>query len=253
MNWKILISFLAISSIHAESYDPKDFAVDIKTGKWLHVCGKYEDKLVLKEVCANSWPSIYRTRADVTMEAKEVDGIKKGDVVMVRVRKSDDQIHWVLTSVNTVFENGEMELLEYYDKRTGYSPGTKRLMAHKSIVAKKGEVEAFKMESEWCAKEDFELAYDYDNSRKFKFNKGEKVKLHVVYNNQMAQISYKDTPFFTAVLGYGFRGTLPVSVDKLIKCESDSEKIEVNQSSRNEAKKIESISSDDKTNYSKEK
>lgn len=233
MKLPVLATLLLFSShTLAEDFDSKEFVVDLMTNKYVHVCSTDGEKIIAKEVCAKGWPELIRKRSEILRPVASAEGIKKNDYVMVRVRKSDDQIHWVLAQTHTIYENGKMELLEYYDKRFGYSPGTRRLHTEINHVAKPVNDSTLSGASEVCVKEDFTINYSYDNQREFSFKKGDKLNLHEIYSNNHAAISIQSPSLYDRLQGYGINGRLPIPSDKIERCEENEVPITVNDQAR---------------------
>jgi hypothetical protein len=239
-----LALFLFITHAHAEDFDRQEYVVDLKTNKYLHVCENDADHLMLKEVCSKGWPPIERKRDEIIREVTVNDGVKKNDMVMIRVRKPDDKVVWALTKVSAVYENGRVNVMEWYDKRFGYSRGTYHYTTNLKDISRP-IASHLKSESEVCAKEDFDVFYSEDNERKFSIKKGDKFSLFDSYANQYSTVSFKDPSFVDRLQGYGMEGKLPVPTDKLEKCDQVVTDVKVSDDSRG-SKKVEDNSTPDK-------
>jgi hypothetical protein len=216
---KLIFLFLAIFgqlALAEEKISQDDVFLDKKTGKYLRICGQEGDTLIVKEACGKYWDKIPRTRDQLAKQLTEYKNLKRGSVVMMKVKKSDGEIYWILGAVSFMYENGRVDVMEYYDKRFGFTVGTQTWPMDYTNISTGKTNESKSM----CAKEDFEISYDYDNGRKFIFKKGDQVTMNQVFDNGFASITLtsKVDNFFR----YGLNNQLPVSMDKLVQCESDT-------------------------------
>lgn len=215
MKFFLLILIGLTQVIHAEEIiTPEDTFLDLKTGKYLHICEKEGDALVVKEACGKYWDKFPRVRTDLAKQVNSYKDLTKNSTVMIKVKKSDGEFYWILGTVSFMYENGRVDVMEYYDKRFGYNVGTTTWHTSYDIISKAKTNGLKKI----CAKEDFEINYDYDNGRKFTFKKGDELILNQVYENNIASITLnnKMENFFR----YGHNNQLPVSMDKLMPCEA---------------------------------
>ncbi len=231
-----LLILVASNSYAEEVITPSDRFLDKKTGKYLYVCETNGDELITKESCGKYWDKYPRKREDLIKEVKAYKDINKYDVVMIPIKDKNGDTKMILGKVSWMYENGRISVMEYYTKRFGYSPGTTHWTIDYSGVTKLNDSHPLAKQAEMCAKEDTDIIYNYDDKRKFSLKKGEKVAMKGIFDNGTAAISlYNIGDNF---LGYGLDNKLPISLSKLEVCESDKDKMVVDDSSRSHTKPI---------------
>jgi hypothetical protein len=240
MNKFLFLSLFCSSLFASEKYSESDVFVDKKTGKYLHICEKVGEELIVKEACGKHWEKFPRKREDLIKQVKEYKELKKNSLVMMQVKKSDGELHWVLGRVSFMYEDGRVDVMEYYSKRFGYNTGTLNWQTNYNALSKSKNTSESSDKKLICVKEDFDLFYSQDNSRKFSFKKGEQLVINNIFENNIASVSLQNK--WDNFYEYGMNNQLPVEMTKLIECENetgDKAKVSVVDDARN-SKVIES-------------
>lgn len=176
---KLLLFPLMFISSHIfaseEIITENDRFIDSKTGKYMRVCEIKNGELVVKESCGKFWETFPRKREDLIKEVKTYKDLEERALVLVPVKNRNGDTKMALGKVSFMYENGQINVMEYYSKRFGYNPGTTNWKFDYRLIKKLDKNHPLLNHSELCAKEDTEINYNYNDNRKFSLKKGEKV------------------------------------------------------------------------------
>lgn len=229
-----LICLAMMGHSYAETITPSDRFYDNKTKKYLYVCETNGDELIAKESCGKFWDKFPRKREDLIKEVSTYKDLNKHDLVMITIKDHNGNPKTIIGKISWMYENGRIDVMEYYTQRFGYNPGTTHWSIDYRGVTKLNDKHPLAKHAELCAKEDTEITYNYNNKRKFSIKKGEKVALKGIFDNGTAAVSlYNIGDNF---LGYGMDNKLPLSLDKLEVCESEKTGLAIDDSSRSQTK-----------------
>lgn len=229
-----LLLLITGQSFAEETITPNDRFYDKKTKKYLYVCETNGDELIAKESCGKYWEKFPRKREDLIKEVKTYKELNKNDLVMITIKDRNGNPKNIIGKISWMYENGRIDVMEYYSQRFGYSPGTTHWSIDYKGVTKLNSQHPLAKHAELCAKEDTEIIYNFNDKRKFSLKKGEKVALKGIFDNGTAAISlYNIADNF---LGYGMDNKLPLSLEKLEVCEDNKAAMAIDDSSRSHTK-----------------
>jgi len=208
------IGLLGSYSAFAEEITEKDVFKDTKTGRYMHVCSTEGDTHYVAESCGKYWDKIPRKRNELVKQIEEYKDLKRYDPVMIYVMREGEP-KWVMGTVNYMYEDGSINVMEYYSHH-GLNSGTLNWDVPYTSVSKKVSSPAEGATSEVCAKEDMEIVVGHYNEKKYKISKGEKLEVKEVYANGFTSV--KLDGFFVNLWRYGHNNKLPVASDKVETC-----------------------------------
>lgn len=220
-----VLSFMAASNLLAD--EPKQIYRDKKTDRHMYVCSEEKGLLMVAESCGKYWDRYTRKREELALLQTEYKEIKKGQKVMIPVKK-DGEMTWTLGTVSFIYEDGQITVMEYYTN-PGPTGGTTSWTMSYDYIAKAKEA-PLSAEKEVCAKEDFEVGYGPANKRKYTFEKGQKLTAHEFFNNGMVAVSYQG--FMKNFFSYGTDSKIPIPQNKIEACASEEKSLAVDDGKR---------------------
>jgi hypothetical protein len=229
-SFSFYLLFITANSFASEVITESDRFIDSKTGKYVRVCETINDELVVKESCGKYWEKFPRKREELIKEVKDYKDLQEKAIVMIPIKNKKGDIKMVLGRVSFMYENGRIDVMEYYSKRFGFSPGTTNWNIGYNGITKLDKTHQLLSHKELCAKEDTEITYNYDDEKKFTIKKGERVILKGIFENGIAMISLNSIS--DNFLGYGLDNQLPISLSKVEACTDLKETALINDSSR---------------------
>lgn len=218
----LMCCFLSLTSFTIKAEDKKISRYWDNVGKnYVYVCSEDSDVLNVAESCGRFWDKTPRKRSDLIEMLDEYKGIKKNDFVMGVSTRNNKPV-WILAMVGQPYEDGSVELLEFYDGR-GFNPGTRAKMNSfaqlSTAVSEKG---GFKAGSELCAKEKIEIKQGFQDEQSYSIEPGERVEVKRVFSNGFAAVAYKSVMRkILNLAAYGVSNQLPVPLNKLEICAED--------------------------------
>ena len=232
--------FTLFSHSYAEDViSPLERFVDSKTGKLVRVCEVKGTELVVKEVCGKHWETFPRKREELYREVKTYNEISKGDLGLFPVKQKDGTIQIHFGKVETLYENGQVHVMQSESKKTGFSKGATHFNFDSRLLVKLDKKHPLLSYSFMCAKEDTKITYSYNEGHTYSVKKGEKVALKGIFDNQTAVISLDNA--WNNFWGYGLNNQLTVDLAKLEICEDDKKSALVDDTSRASTKEAAAI------------
>lgn len=188
---------------------------------YVYICSEENGVQMVAESCGRFWDKTPRKRAELIEMLDEYKGVKKNDYVM-GVSTRNAKAVWILAPVGQLYEDGSVELLEYYDGR-GYNPGTRAKMnAFAQLSLGVSEKHGLKAGSEVCAKEKITIVQGFNDEQTYSIEAGERVELKHVFANGYGAITYKSVlRKILNLAAYGTSNKLPVPLQKLEICPED--------------------------------
>ncbi len=188
--------------------------------RYVYSCSTENDIENVAESCGKFWKTTPRKRTELLKMVDEYQGIKKDSYVMA-LKKRDGKDVWFMGPVSQFYEDGSVQILEYYGGR-GYNPGTQTNTSRfDQLSLPIDEVSALDLRAgmDLCAKEKFEVGQGFQSEKFYKFEKNEKVKLVNIFSNGYGGVRYYGT--LMNIVGYGTNNLLPVLLEKFEKCETE--------------------------------
>lgn len=206
------LSFISTLSF-AEEISQNEVFRDTVADRYVRVCKNDGETYWVGRECGKYWEKVPRKRSEIARQVKEYKDLKRDDKVMIYVMREGTP-KWVLGTVSFMYEDGTINVMEYYSHH-GFNSGTVNWQVPYSNIS---HIESTPAEGAgfMCAKEEIEVVVGHYNEKKYKIEKGEKVEVKEVFKNGIASV--KLDGIFINLVRYGHNNKLPVALNKLEIC-----------------------------------
>ncbi len=233
MKHSLIVTVLAYMTVNS-ALMAGDVYRDKLTGKHMSICSEDKDTFYVAEACGKYWEKYPRKRDQLAKLLTEYKDVKKGDEVMLPVKK-EGVMTWAIGTVSFIYEDGAISVMEYYTN-PGPTGGTLTWTMDYKLIAQKN-IGVLSTEKEVCVKEAFDIFYGPTNKRKYSFEKDEKLTVHQSYSNAMMTVSYQG--FMKNFFSYGKDSKLPIEQSKVEICKPEQADSTVDDGKREKKQVIE--------------